>query len=66
MTDVPSICENISKHVPWNKGKIVGAKSRLSGRCSSGTSGPSFRSKVGRVIWRFSTLPLTANFVAAT
>ena len=29
MTDVPSISENISKHVPWNKGKIVGAKTRL-------------------------------------
>ena len=26
MTDVPSISENIWKHVPWNKGKIVGAK----------------------------------------
>jgi integrase len=29
MTDVPSISENISKHVPWNKGKIVGAKPPL-------------------------------------
>jgi integrase len=28
MTDVPSISENISKHVPWNKGK-VGAKPPL-------------------------------------
>ncbi len=29
MTDVPSTSENVSKHVPWNKGKIVGAKPPL-------------------------------------
>jgi integrase len=29
MTDVPSTNENVSKHVPWNKGKIVGAKPPL-------------------------------------
>ncbi|MEH2548910.1 integrase [Bradyrhizobium sp. AZCC 2262] len=29
MTDAPSTSDNISKHVPWNKGKIVGAKPPL-------------------------------------
>lgn len=29
MTDVPSTSETVSKHVPWNKGKIVGAKPPL-------------------------------------
>jgi integrase len=29
MTDVPSTNANVSKHVPWNKGKIVGAKPPL-------------------------------------
>jgi len=29
MTDVPSTSENVSKHVPWTKGKIVGAKPPL-------------------------------------
>ncbi|MBP1095283.1 hypothetical protein JOE50_005813 [Bradyrhizobium japonicum] len=29
MTDVPSTCANFSKRVPWNKGKIVGAKPPL-------------------------------------
>jgi hypothetical protein len=29
MTDVPSTSENFSKRVPWNKGKIVGAKPPL-------------------------------------
>jgi integrase len=29
MTDIPSTSENVSKHVPWNKGKIVGAKPPL-------------------------------------
>jgi hypothetical protein len=29
MTDVPSTSENVSKRVPWNKGKIVGAKPPL-------------------------------------
>ena len=29
MTDVPSTSDNVSKHVPWNKGKIVGAKPPL-------------------------------------
>lgn len=29
MTDIPSTIPTISKHVPWNKGKIVGAKPPL-------------------------------------
>ncbi|MEH2519160.1 integrase [Bradyrhizobium sp. AZCC 1610] len=29
MTDIPSTSENVSKHVPWNKGKVVGAKPPL-------------------------------------
>ncbi|MET4259899.1 hypothetical protein ABIC09_004857 [Bradyrhizobium sp. S3.12.5] len=29
MTDVPSITANVSKQMPWNKGKIVGAKPPL-------------------------------------
>ena len=29
MTDVPSTSENFSKRVPWNKGKVVGAKPPL-------------------------------------
>ena len=29
MTDIPSTIPAISKHVPWNKGKIVGAKPPL-------------------------------------
>jgi hypothetical protein len=29
MTDVPSASENVTKRVPWNKGKIVGAKPPL-------------------------------------
>lgn len=29
MTEVSSTTENTSKHVPWNKGKIVGAKPPL-------------------------------------
>ena len=29
MTDVPSPNENVAKHVPWNKGKILGAKPPL-------------------------------------
>src|SRR6201993_1099577 len=29
MTDVPSTSENFSNRVPWNKGKIVGAKPPL-------------------------------------
>jgi integrase len=29
MTDAPSTSENVTKHVPWNKGKIVGAKPPL-------------------------------------
>jgi hypothetical protein len=29
MTEVLSTAENTSKHVPWNKGKIVGAKPPL-------------------------------------
>jgi hypothetical protein len=29
MTDVLSTSENVSKRVPWNKGKIVGAKPPL-------------------------------------
>jgi hypothetical protein len=29
MTNVPSTSENLSKRVPWNKGKIVGAKPPL-------------------------------------
>ncbi|MDA9504696.1 integrase [Bradyrhizobium sp. CCBAU 11386] len=29
MTDVPSTTANVSKHIPWNNGKIVGAKPPL-------------------------------------
>lgn len=29
MTEVLSTIENVSKHVPWNKGKVVGAKPPL-------------------------------------
>jgi hypothetical protein len=29
MTDIPSTIPAVSKHVPWNKGKIVGAKPPL-------------------------------------
>ena len=29
MTEIPSTIPAISKHVPWNKGKIVGAKPPL-------------------------------------
>ena len=29
MTETQSTVENASKHVPWNKGKIVGAKPPL-------------------------------------
>src|ERR1700761_6257705 len=29
MTDVPSTSDNFTKRVPWNKGKIVGAKPPL-------------------------------------
>jgi integrase len=29
MTDIPSTNENVAKRVPWNKGKIVGAKPPL-------------------------------------
>ena len=29
MTDVSSTEENVEKRVPWNKGKIIGAKSPL-------------------------------------
>ncbi|MET4069518.1 hypothetical protein ABID58_004320 [Bradyrhizobium sp. S3.2.6] len=29
MTDVPSTTANVSKQMPWNKGKIVGAKPPL-------------------------------------
>jgi hypothetical protein len=29
MTEVFSAVENVSKHVPWNKGKIIGAKPPL-------------------------------------
>ena len=29
MTEIPSANENVSKHVPWNEGKMVGAKPPL-------------------------------------
>ena len=29
MTEVCSIIESLSRHIPWNKGKIVGAKPPL-------------------------------------
>src|SRR3954465_14831754 len=29
MTDIPSTILAVSKHVPWNKGKVVGAKPPL-------------------------------------
>ena len=29
MTDIPSTIPAVSKHTPWNKGKIVGAKPPL-------------------------------------
>ena len=29
MTAVPSTSENVAKRIPWNKGKIVGAKPPL-------------------------------------
>lgn len=51
MTDVPSTNENVSKYVPWDTGKIVGAKPPT-GRSTSGQSGRSFRLKAGPVIWR--------------
>ena len=44
MTDVPSTSENIAKRIPWNKGKIVGAKRPLPR--PSGPSGRGFKSKV--------------------
>jgi hypothetical protein len=65
MTDVPSTIETVSKHVPWNKGKIVGAKPPLRAKHVR-SSERSFRSKAGRVIWRCSTSPSTANFAPAT
>ena len=65
MTDVPSTSENVSKHVPWNKGKIVGAKPPLRPKHVW-----SIRTKLqveGRIRdLACSILPSTVSFVAAT
>jgi hypothetical protein len=48
MTEVSSTVERASKHVPWNKGKIVGG-SRHCVPSTSGVSGQSSRWKAGFV-----------------
>jgi hypothetical protein len=64
MTEVLSTIENTSQHVPWNKGKIVGAKPPLRPKHVW-----SIRTKLqveaGSVTWPCSTWPSTANFLAA-
>ena len=64
MTVAPSTAA-ASKQVPWNKGKIVGAKPPLRPK-HVWSIGLSSRSKVERAIWQCSTSPSIASSAAAT
>lgn len=62
MADVSSAVS--MTHVPWNKGKTIGAKPPLRTK-HVGLSGPSFRSKVAFGTLRSSTSPSVASSVVA-
>ncbi|MET4218142.1 hypothetical protein ABIB00_003359 [Bradyrhizobium sp. LB14.3] len=65
MTAVSNATENVQKRVPWNKGKIVGAKPPLRPKhvCSIRTK---LQVEGRSAMRRRSTSPSTASFVAAT
>lgn len=65
MTDILSTTPAVSKHIPWNKGKISG-RSRRSVRSTSGQFEPSSKSMAACAIWRCSTSPSIVSCAAAT
>ena len=64
MQDQDSPGSTTPKRVPWNKGKLTGAKPPLR-PSTSGRSEPSSRSKAVPETWRCSTWQSTASCAAA-